>query len=85
MPSCPTCGRPLRPRRTTAPDPRQRDLLAWCPRPSHPAARLLLLHHLPDAEGQPVPALLLPGDRRPIPYRTIAAARAALARMEARR
>ena len=84
MTRCPSCGRRHRPRRATAPDPRQEDLFAWqAPKP-RPVPRLLLLHYLPDAEGQPMPALLFPGDRRPRPFRSLAAARAALARMEAR-
>jgi len=81
MTPCPTCGRRHRPRHATAPAPLP--LFDWRPAP-RPVPRLLLLHYLPDAEGQPVPALLLPGDRRPVPFRSLAAARAALARMEAR-
>jgi hypothetical protein len=37
----------------------------------------------PDAEGQPRPALLLPGSRIPRPFRNLAAALAAKHAMEA--
>jgi len=81
MTPCPTCGRRHRPRRAIAPAPLP--LFDWRPAP-RPVPRLLLLHHDPVPTGEPRPALLLPGERRPIPFRTLAAARAALARMAAR-
>jgi hypothetical protein len=60
-------------------------LFDWKPAPQRPVVRLVMLHCLPDPEGAPRPALLMPGRRVPIPYRNLAAAHAALRAMEAAR
>ena len=52
-------------------------------RPTAPAARIVLLDACRDAEGQPRPALMIPGRRLPVAFPTIAAALAELRRMEA--
>jgi len=64
-------------------------LFAWAARraaashPTAPAARIVLLDTCRDAEGQPRPALMIPGRRLPVAFPTIAAALAELRRMEA--
>lgn len=80
--ACPTCGRRLRvqPSPALAPLP----LFDWSPPPPRPAVRLVMLHHLPDPDGLPRPGLLVPGQRVPVPFRSIAAAMRAKAVMEAR-
>ncbi len=88
MRSCPTCGRRHRPRRFAAPAA-PLPLFDWMPpatlprRPAGPPVRVLLLHGCRDAEGEPRPALLIPGQRLPVAFRTIAAALAAKRDMEA--
>jgi hypothetical protein len=52
---------------------------------AHPALRLVLLDACRDAEGQPRPALLIPGRRGPTVFPTIEAALAAKRMMEAAR
>ncbi len=88
--ACPCCGRRASRRRTAAaaaPLP----LFEWArrrPKAAHaaaPGARLVLLHACPDAEGQPRPALLLPGQRVPRVFRSLGAALAAKQQMEAGR
>lgn len=60
-------------------------LFEWSvPAPVRHAVRLVLLHCCPDPDGMPRPALLVPGQRVPVPFRTMAAALAAKAAMEAR-
>lgn len=77
MPYCPTCGR--RNARASAAVPVPLPLFDWIPhaplprRPTGALARLLLLHGYLDAEGEPRPALLIPGQRLPVAFRTIAA------------
>ena len=79
---CPTCGRHHRVRRAARSDA-PLPLFDWRPLSPRPAVRLLMLHHDPNPEGEPRPALLLPGRRVPIPFRNLAAALAAKAAMEA--
>jgi hypothetical protein len=79
---CPTCGWRHPARRAAHPDA-QLSLLDWYPPLPPPEMRLVMLHHDPDPDGEPRPALLLPGRRVPIPFRTIAAALAAKASLEA--
>lgn len=88
--ACPTCGRRHRPSRPKmrAPLP----LFEWRPVPkpapipvAGPAPRLVLLHHCPTADGEPRPGILIPGNRVPRAFATMAAALAALRQMEAPR
>lgn len=66
-------------------------LFAWAARqatplrPTAPAARIVLLDTCRDADGQPRPALMIPGRRLPVAFHTLAAALAALRAMEAQR
>jgi hypothetical protein len=89
MPSCPHCGRRYRARRFATP-PAQL-AFAWqlpaapVPQTQVPCVRLLLLHGCTDPHGDPRPALMPAGARRPIVFPTIAAALAAKRSMEAAR
>lgn len=94
---CPTCGRRHRARRSAAPvqlpwhtlplfaaPPRTRigtsqSAVAATP----PLARLVLLTGCCTAEGEPRPALLLPGRRAPVAYASMAEALAAKRALEA--
>lgn len=86
MAHCLTCGRRHRRRNAapTAPLP----LFDWMqpvPPPQRPAGlpvRVLLLHGCNDAEGEPRPALLIPGRSLPVAFATVAAALAAKREME---
>lgn len=88
---CPTCGqrqgqhRRLRAEPATPPP---LPLFAWAAAnaaPAAPRSRLILLETCLDADGQPRPALLIPGRRVPLAFRTMAAALAAQRVMEAGR
>jgi hypothetical protein len=62
-------------------------LFDWVPPPKRilsaaPNVRLVLLHGCADAEGNPRPALMIPGRRLPVAFRSIAAALAAKRAME---
>ena len=91
MSCCPICGRRnarARLRRdpsALAPLP----LFEWVPpvRVTSPPvhARLMLLHGCRDSDGQPRPALMIPGQRSPTVFPNIAAALAAKIAMEAAR
>jgi hypothetical protein len=59
-------------------------LFEWMPAtPPRLVVPLVMMNCWPDAEGQPRPALLLPGSRIPRPFRNLAAALAAKHAMEA--
>jgi hypothetical protein len=85
MTSCPTCGRRHRPRRpatTLAPLP----LFDWIPPPkpilrTTPGPRLVLLPDCPNPDGQPRAGIIVPGQRLPIAFASMAEAVAALHRM----
>lgn len=59
-------------------------LFDWAPPSSRPAVRIIMLHHLLTPDGMPLPGIIPPGSRVPIPFRNMAAALAAKAAMEAR-
>lgn len=87
MPDCPTCGRRYRPRRHSTPAT-PLPLFDWNPpdpsprRPAGLPVRVLLLHGCRDAEGEPRPALLIPGRSLPVAFPTLAAALDAKRAME---
>ena len=59
MSCCPTCGRRRRAHRVNRTEA-ELPLFAWVPPKPRPTVRLVKLHCLPDPEGMPRPALLLP-------------------------
>lgn len=87
---CPTCGRRHRQRRVLATLPWETSPLgAWRPiRAARtrigPEVRLVLLPGISTGDGDPRPALVVPGRRAPVAYATMAAAIRAKAAMEAR-
>jgi hypothetical protein len=89
MNTCPTCGRRHRPRRISNPEGQLTFTWPVPVRlvPPHTAAPvlLLLMHGCTDPDGDPRPALLPHGARRPIMFPTIAAALAAKRDMEGAR
>lgn len=89
---CPTCGRRHRRRRVLATLPWETSPLgAWRPiQPARtprigPEVRLVLLPGISTGDGDPRPALVVPGRRAPVAYATMAAAIRAKAAMEAGR
>ena len=93
-PSCPICGRRPSRHRATRP-PESMSLWDWADedakrhtrltKQSAPALRVMLLHGYPDAEGQPRPAVMLPGRRFPTVFPSMAAALATIRAKEAPR
>lgn len=83
MKHCPTCGRRHRASRSVRPDA-PLPLFEWMP-PALPrvVVPLVMVDGCPDAEGQPRPALLIPGSRIPRLFVNLAAALAAKNAMEA--
>ena len=60
-------------------------LFVWATRRSAPIrtkSRLVMLHNYRDAEGEPMPGLILPGCRVPMVFRTVTAALDAQRRAE---
>jgi hypothetical protein len=81
---CPTCRRRFR-RRKSASAPAPMPLFIWATRhcaPPREKARLVMLHNCQDVDGEPMPALMLPGRSVPMVFRTMSAALDAQRRAE---